>query len=88
MVVEVAPGLNPAVDIPGHGVNHPWLYENHTNWTDPGLSLFGVRAHGLLDLKLSPTLLLDMRDGHSQSRDIKLFVLALWSSATFFAPSH
>jgi hypothetical protein len=29
-----------------------------------------------------------VRDGHSQSRDIKLFVLALWSSATFFAPSH
>ena len=86
--MKVAPGLNPAVDIPGHGVNHPWLYEHHTDRTDPGLSLFGVGAHGLLDLKLSPTLLLGVRDGHSQSRDIKLFVFALWSSATFVAPSH
>jgi hypothetical protein len=60
--MEVAPGLNSPVHIPGHCVNGTWSDCHDTHGTNPALALLGTRTVGLLHLKLSPALLFDVRN--------------------------
>ena len=62
MIVEMAPGLYTPVDVPGDSVDNSWFNHDNAHRAYPGLALLGIAAHGLLNLKLSPTLLLRVRD--------------------------
>jgi len=56
MIVKVAPGLNPTVQIPSNSVGKAWLNADYTNRTDPNFALFGSATIGLLNLILDPAL--------------------------------
>ena len=62
MVMKVTSRLNASVDVPGDSVDNSWFDYHDTYGAHPGLTLLGVAAHCLLDLKLSAPLLLGVRN--------------------------
>jgi len=62
VVVEVAPGLNTAVDIPCNRVLNPGFDTDHADRANPNLACLGILSIGLLNLKLNTSLDLGVRE--------------------------
>jgi hypothetical protein len=62
VIVEVSPGLNSAVDIPGNRVLNPGFDANHANRANPNLASLGILPVGLLNLELNTSLNLGVRE--------------------------
>jgi hypothetical protein len=57
--MEMPAAFDAPVNVPGNRVDGALLDGHHTHRTDPSFSLFGIRTHGLLDLKLNAALYFD-----------------------------
>lgn len=60
--MEVAPGLNSAVDIPGNRVLHPGFDTYYAHRANPNLASLSILPAGLLNLELDASLYLGVRE--------------------------